>query len=61
MTEAPLQLLEDTFQRLMEGVAKQVLGRDVAISEAVRNVRNTAEVVKRASQAHKIIALDDHT
>jgi hypothetical protein len=42
------------------GVAKQVLGRDLPISEAVRRVRNTAEVVKKATQANKIIALDEN-
>ncbi len=41
------------------GVAKQVLGKDVPVSEAVKNVRDTAAYVRRVTRTNTIIALDE--
>lgn len=41
------------------GVAKQVVGNGVPISEAIKKVRDTAEYVKKITESRKIIALDE--
>ncbi|MBY0549469.1 MAG: hypothetical protein K2W95_19490 [Candidatus Obscuribacterales bacterium] len=41
------------------GVAKQVVGNGVPISEAIKKVRDTAEYVKRITESNKVIALDE--
>lgn len=42
------------------GVAKQVVGNGVPVSEAIKKVRDTAEYVKKITESRKIIALDEN-